>query len=76
MKHTLNIPILGFAADRKSTRLNSSHANESRMPSSAFATEGTQIRAVTMPTANVRGTNVSKSIFMDVEQNDFAVATF
>ena len=24
-----------FAADRKSTRLNSSHANESRMPSSA-----------------------------------------
>ena len=31
-------PILGcevYVADRKSTRLNSSHANESRMPSSA-----------------------------------------
>ena len=27
--------------------------------------EGTQIKAVTMPTANVRGTNVSKSIFMN-----------
>ena len=27
--------IVDFLADRKSTRLNSSHANESRMPSSA-----------------------------------------
>ena len=26
---------IGFAADRKSTRLNSSHVSESRMPSSA-----------------------------------------
>ena len=27
--------VVGLATDRKSTRLNSSHANESRMPSSA-----------------------------------------
>ena len=30
-----NFPVSTVAGDRKSTRLNSSHANESRMPSSA-----------------------------------------
>ena len=33
-RYTLNVIVTDFT-DRKSTRLNSSHANESRMPSSA-----------------------------------------
>ena len=33
--HDAMLPLLGLGEDRKSTRLNSSHSGESRMPSSA-----------------------------------------
>ena len=33
--HLIDLPGYGFARDRKSTRLNSSHTDSSRMPSSA-----------------------------------------
>ena len=35
LTHTLEVAQIARTTDRKSTRLNSSHANESRMPSSA-----------------------------------------
>ena len=35
LKNTETVPYLGVVQDRKSTRLNSSHIEESRMPSSA-----------------------------------------
>ena len=34
-KATVYFPVIGWIVDRKSTRLNSSHRNTSRMPSSA-----------------------------------------